>query len=63
MMNALNAAFPLGAASIGFMIAYWLGALALLHKRRADQIRERLLPISPVDRLYIAYAAPRFLGS
>ena len=62
-MNVLNAAFTLGAASIGFTIAYWLGALALLHKRRVDQIRERLLPISRVERPYIAYAAPRFLGT
>jgi hypothetical protein len=62
MMNALNAAFPLGAASIGFMIAYWLGALALLHKRRADQIRERLLPMSRLNRPYMAYAGPRFVS-
>jgi hypothetical protein len=62
-MNVLNAAFTLGTASVGFTIAYWLCALALLHKRRADQIRERLLPVSRVERQYIAYAAPRFLGT
>ena len=61
-MNVLNAAFTLGAATIGFTLAYWLGTLALVRKRRADQIRERLLPIRRINRPYLAYA-PRFLGT
>jgi hypothetical protein len=63
MMNVLNAAVTLFPAIVGLALAYWLGALAFLRKRRADQIRERLLPIRQINRPYITYAAPRFLGT
>ena len=60
-MNVLNAALTLGPATIGFTLAYWLGAQAFGRKRRADQIRERLLPTGQVYRRYLAYSAPRFI--
>ena len=62
-MNVLIAAFTLGTATIGFTVAYWLGALAFAHKRRADQIRERLLPGGQVYRRYLAYSAARFISA
>lgn len=62
-MNVLNAALTLGTAGLGFSLAYALGALALLRKRRADLIRERLLPTRRTYRPYLAYAGPRFLGT
>jgi len=61
-MNVLNTAFTLGFATIGLVVASWLGALAFGHKRRAEQIRMRLLSIAHVNRAYMAYAAPRFLS-
>jgi hypothetical protein len=59
-MNFLNTVFTLGTATIGFTLAYWLGALALGRKHRADLIRERLVRM---PRPHLAYDAPRFLGT
>ena len=59
-MNVLNAALTLGTATIGFTLAYWLGALALGRKHRADLIRDRLVR---APQPHLGYDAPRFLGA
>lgn len=62
-MDVLNALFTLGTAALGFALAYALGEIALLRKRRAALIRDRLAPIPRIHRRpYLVPAGPRFLG-
>ena len=59
-MNFLDSVLTLGASTLGFAFAYYLGALAFARKRRAEQIRARLEWSPRIRDAYLAHASPRF---